>query len=98
MSYGLSFSPEFYYGEGYDYCNLPPQTDQPKSLLQALVSMPTNEWERYCDEVLRTDPDTDMALVEAMTMARETVNTCSNLTTPVEVWLDPDGFYTVRVY
>jgi hypothetical protein len=26
------------------------------------------------------------------------VNTCSNIDTPVSVWLDPKGYYTVEVY
>jgi len=25
-------------------------------------------------------------------------DTCTNLTTPVEVWIDRDGFYTLLVY
>lgn len=41
--------------------------------------------------------DTELAAADVLDKVRET-NTCSNLTVPVRVWIDPKGDYTLTIY
>jgi hypothetical protein len=84
MMFDLGFSEEFFMGEGYDYCVLPPKTELPTSVLQALVSMHPKDWAVYCRTVLDVEPDAEAALPMAMRQVRR-VNSCTSLTPPVEV-------------
>lgn len=94
MAFDLSFSEEFFTGT-VDY---PERSETPTSVLQALVSMEPAEWAEYCREHLNgVDPDAECAARAALKRVRE-VNTCTDLRSPVEVWLEPEGYYSVRVY
>lgn len=102
MTFCLSFSPEFFSGDD----PYPMASDRPTSILQAIVSLPgvtQVELARDCldwdDELLaKVEPwETETFAFEVLDLARS-VDTCTDLTTPVEVWLDPEGFYRVDVY
>ena len=98
MSFSLSFTEEFYTGEGYSYDEPPPESETPTSVLQALVSMHPDDCAEYCRSVVKVEPDDSTAYRAAIKYIRETVDTCTDIRSPVEVWLDPDGFWTVLVY
>lgn len=100
MSYELSFAPEFFTGEEL----YPAPTDEPRSLLEAIVSLPDETFREVCLATGLTTPEladfyvqSEMAPFELLEHARR-VDSCSNLSVPVEVWLDEGGFYTVEVY
>ena len=95
MSYGLSFSNEFFVGEeGTD--ELPKKSSRPTNVMQALFSMPAKRWREMCREVFGCHPDF-VNLDTALSKVQET-NTCSNLDVPVTVWIDEEGYFTVDVY
>jgi len=90
MSYSLSFSPEFYDSED-DY-----SADRPFTVRQALEAMPDDRWAELAREVFGCEPeflDTDTV----MQKIAET-DTCGTLSSPVDVWIDPEGYFTVDVY
>ena len=69
---------------------------RPTSVYQAIVSLNENVWKKIAEEVFATDPerlDPMMVLDEV----RRT-DTCSNLDSPVQVWIDKQGWYDVLVY
>ncbi len=91
MAYGHSFNPAFYGSP--DHAE---QTDRPTSVCDALRSMPDEVWDEMCREVFGCDPDyvdLDTALGKVID-----TDTVSNLTVPVRVWIDLEGYYTVDVY
>jgi len=66
------------------------------SVEKSLKRMSDEAWNEMIKEVFNCDPDfvdTDMVLRQI-----EKVNTCSNLTVPVEVWIDEEGYFTVDVF
>lgn len=107
MAYDLSFDPSFFFAEGEPYdCTL--DLDglrngivKPTSVYQALCVLsdedliaafnaypgPNAKW------TLSYRPDEEWL----MATIYET-NTCSNLDSPVEVWIDPDGEHRIKVY
>ena len=100
MSYGLSFSSEFFTGDGINYggawtgdC---PVSNPPCCVADALAAMPASRWKAMARDVFRCEPH----FVDVFTvMAKiEETDTCSDLRSPVEVWIDPEGFYTVEVH
>jgi hypothetical protein len=98
MSFDLSFSQEFLYGEGYSIDEPPPRSDKPTSVLQALVSLSDEELEELRESVgIDILVSYDTAIAEIFDRVRET-NTCTNLRSPVEVWIDPKGWHTLLVY
>lgn len=97
MAFDLSFTQEFFFGEGYDYDNPPPKSELPTSVLQALVSMDRLDWEDYCQEELHVGSEASTALPRAMKRIRG-VDTCTSLSSPVEVWLEGQGHWTLMVY
>ena len=86
MSYSLSsFSDDFFYG-------LTTFSDRPTSVEQALISMEDEAWEAMIEDLDLYD-----GINEVIERIKET-DTCVGLYSPVEVWIDPDGFYTILVY
>lgn len=70
---------------------------KPTSIEQALWEMSYDNW---IDMVRKLFPDyhfQDIGINDVMTLIRET-NTCTNLDPPVEVWIDEDGDYKIKVY
>ena len=113
MAYELSFSPEFFFAEGEPYdCTL--DLDglrngivKPVSVYQALCAMsdedliaafeaisPPENRPAWSGALLDCGRPDELWLWDSI---MET-NMCSNLDTPVEVWIDPEGEYTIKVY
>ncbi len=67
-------------------------------LYNTLVSLPEVELSDMRSEFdIADEASFDAVIAQLMAMVRE-VSTCSNLNVPVEVWIDSEGWYTVRVY
>ncbi len=102
MAYSLSFNREFFSGDGeVDMYSIQP-SNRPTSVLQAIISLSNEEKINIAKEVMEsTNPefyvDSESFEFDVLEKVRET-NTCSNLDTPVSVWIDPEGWYTVEVY
>lgn len=103
MSYSLSFSPEFFLAEGepYDRKELAlNEKGQPTSVYSALCLMHDHEpaeWARLAKEVYQLAPHVFLNPDTVLATVCET-NTCSNIDSPVEVWIDPEGDFRVKVY
>lgn len=105
MAYELSFSPEFFLGEGepYDRSDLcVNRKGKPTSVWSAIAMMAQEEpqnWKNMAKEVFDLpQKDAHLLMAEAVLDKIRETNTCSNLSSPVEVWIDSDGTYTVEVY
>lgn len=97
MTYSLSFSDEFFAGP--DETEMNPselRSERPTSVYQAIASMNGPEWDNMCRCIFDADPEF-VSIETVMAMVRET-NTCSDLRSPVRVWIDEEGLCTVRVY
>lgn len=112
MPYSHSFAAEFYYAEGepYDRADLALNAaGNPISLYSAILKKLQDEaWRVEVLEALlpaakpivprQSCPGIDdIAAFELLEMARRT-DTCTNLSSPVEVWLDEAGDFRVEVY
>lgn len=99
MSYELSFSPEFFHGEfGEEGVEV---TDKPRSVLEALYSLEISTVKLIMKDVLGIDWQENYLpedIFRLLLLQIRKVNTCSNLSTPVEVWIDELGDYTIEVY
>ncbi len=93
MSYSLSFSDSFYC-EGDPDCLMP--SDRPTCVYQAILSIQDDQCNQIAREVFGIDPQhlDPMAVLDRV---RQT-NTCSDLESPVQVWIDPQGSFDVLVY
>lgn len=95
MAFELSFAPEFFVGphdlEGVEF-----DKERPTSVYQALSVMPEAEWNAMAEEVFCVPPD-ELEIDRVMDEIRE-VNTCRDLRSPVEVYIDRDGWHSVLVY
>lgn len=89
MTHQHNFSPAFY----GDVHNCGP-CDQPTNLADALASM--ENWYAMCCEVFDCGPY-DVSIEDVLIKAIKT-NTVGNLSSPVLVWIDPDGHFAVNVY
>jgi len=93
LSYALSFSPDFFCG-GDPKATEP--SPRPTSVCQAIASMSRETWDEMAHEVFRMKPG-DLDCGTVLDKVRET-NTCANLDSPVQVWIDEQGRYDVLVY
>ncbi len=93
MAYALSFTPSFFRDE-FEVHPFP--WGRPESVEQALIQVSSETWEQIAHRVFNCDP----ILLDTETVIRkiEETNTCLNLDSPVEVCIDPDGEFTVRVF
>ena len=104
MSYGLSFSEEFFVGNGeYDYYKMPASAT-PTSVLQAVVTLDRDELSKigvdvfgYTQEVAEIWADSESCAMDIVDKVRQT-DTCDSLQSPVNVYIDSDGFYSLSVY
>lgn len=95
MSFELSFAPEFFIGP-YDLEGIEFDKDRPTSVYQAIMVMPDKEWA----ELARAVFGVEMGMLEIDTVIdkiRE-VDSCTDLRSPVEVWIDEIGCYSLLVY
>lgn len=94
----LSFAPEFFVGP-HDLdqsVDLSPSNKKPSSVYQAIHAMSEEGFAEMARDVFGCDPD----FVDAfMVLAKiQETNTCRDLRSPVEVWIDEEGWHTVSVY
>ncbi len=102
MSYSLSFSEEFYTDETFPYDTK--KSKRPTNVYQAIISMPVSEVRQMAKDVFGIKEDrfgywyhSESFGSDVLDKIRET-DTCSNLDSPVRVWIDPEGNYSVLVY
>jgi hypothetical protein len=104
MSYSLSFSEEFFTDKTYPYETKP--SERPTTVYQAIISLRKHELMAIAKDVLKCKhPYLEVTAEDfagkVLDKVRET-NTCSDIFsrsgTPVSVWIDPEGWYTVEVY
>lgn len=91
MPYGLSFSPDFFRREADA-----PASSRPTSIEQAVMSLSGETWAALAENVFSVDPS-QLDVATVLRTIQET-NTCGNLDSPVEVYIDPAGDFTVLVY
>lgn len=101
MSYSLGFSPEFFLAEGepYDRSDLALNSDgNPISVYSAIAKLrkDSKAWEELARNVFNCGPE---FLTEETVLGKiwET-DTCRNLTVPVEVYIDPEFNFSVKVW
>lgn len=99
MAYSLSFSPEFFLQEGEPYDGGPEPSERPTSVWHAIESMrllDPKRWAELASEHFKVPAEylTQETVLEAV----QATDTCSNLGTPVEVWIDPEGYYRLEIY
>ncbi len=93
MAFELSFSPEFFVAP-HDLDGVPFDKKRPVSVLQAIKSMSDEDWKLMVEEVFDgNEPGVD----QVMKKIQET-NTCRDLRSPVEVYIDDEGYHSVEVY
>jgi hypothetical protein len=94
MPYQLSFTEEFFMGAA---TLEPPVKDKPKSVYEALEVMPEDEWEEMCNHLFPKVHYEIIDIEDVMDLIKAT-DTCSNLDSPVEVWVDEDGDFKINVH
>ena len=91
MPHGLSFSPDFF-RNGPDAG----EDGRPTSVEAAVTGMSQETWAALAEEVFGVDPS--QLDVETVLRRIQETNTCGNLDSPVEVYIDPEGEFSVLVY
>jgi len=96
MAFSLSFSPEFYVGPydleaGVDF-----DAERPTSVFQALQAMDDETWAELAREVFGCEPGR-LEVDTVIDKIRET-DTCRDLRSPVEVYIDPEGYHSILVH
>ena len=101
MSYELSFTDAFFYPEEADLeIYDAPLTPKPTNLYDAIcrwAALEPDEFIAVCHEAA-INPEDMYAEWLLTDYARYAINTCTSLTSPVEVWLSKNMDYTVKVY
>jgi len=96
LSHSLSFSREFFEGDRSARIEHLRSSRRPASICQAILSLSHATWGALAEQVFGVDPlqlDVSMVLCKI-----EETNTCLNLDSPVEVFIDPAGDFTLLVY
>lgn len=97
MPYELSFAPEFFLAEGEPYDGGPEHGDRPCSVWGAILLALGDPVQRAeIAAVVRCLPQ--FLTPEEVLEQVQKVNTCSNLDTPVRVWIDSEGWLTLAVW
>jgi hypothetical protein len=99
MSYSLSFSESFFTDETFPYDTEP--SERPTTVYQAIISLPRREQVVIAREVLGSKHPVLHVMSESfacdvLEKVRET-DSCADLSSPVEVYIDPEGWYSVLV-
>jgi hypothetical protein len=101
MAFSLSFAPDFFKREGDD--DLTPENIEsnigkgPTSCYQALLLKTEDQWNEIAREVFGLDNGDDLDCDTVIDKIRET-NTCGDMGSPVDVWIDDEGYFTLDVY
>jgi hypothetical protein len=93
MPFSLSFSDKFWYDcslEKVDPC-------KPRNVFDALEVMEDSDWDEMCAYIYPRAPAEMIDIESIMDVIRET-NTCTNLDSPVEVWVDQGGDFRIKVW
>lgn len=93
MTHALHFSADFLC---HDDPELIEPSDRPISLYQAIVSIEKETWWDLARHFFGVLPDRLTA--DAVLRKAIETDTCDNPVSPVEVWIDPKGRYTVAVH
>lgn len=102
MSFSLSFSPEFFLatGEPYDRADLALNADgEPFSVYSAIAMMQMKrkrDWNRMAREVFGCKGE-HLSAETVLDKIHET-DSCGQLHSPVDVWIDSEGHYRVDVH
>lgn len=96
MAFSLSFSPEFFVGPHDLEGGVEFDAERPTSVFQALTTMSDEDWASLARDVFGCEPDF-LDVDTVMAKIRET-DSCRDLRSPVEVYIDSDGWHSVRVY
>lgn len=99
MTYSLSFVSEFFKTPDdrsfEEISNADLEENPPTSVCEALLAMPDEEWDEMATNL---GFPLDVCEIDDILRVVEETNTCSNLDSPVEVWIDQKGSYRVLVY
>ena len=93
MTYALSFDSDFYLDQ--EPATVKP-SNCPTCVYQAILSLSDKTWNNIARDVFQCD-DKSLSVETVLAKVVET-NTCSNLDSPVQVWIDKEGWYDVLVY
>lgn len=93
MPYALSFTEEFFCEGDPDAVEA---SDRPTSVYQAIRSLSDETWEQIARDVFGVEADR-LDPLTVLDRVRET-NTCSNLDSPVRVWIDEEGWYDLLIF
>jgi hypothetical protein len=96
MTYALSFAPDFFWGDGPDSPSALKPSARPTRICQAIVSLRQETWDAMAEHVFGIDSAV-LNLSTVMAKIAET-NTCRNLYSPVEVFIDAASDFSVLVY
>lgn len=91
MAYSHSFAAGFY-GDVYEAA----PCKRPTNLADAIASMEEHIWSAMARDVFDCDPE--FLDVETVFNKAIETDTVSDLCSPVNVWIDSEGFYTVEVF
>ena len=94
MPFSLSFSPEFFLGT--DEPEMIERSNRPLSVLQAIVSLTEEQRAEIAREVFGCE--TEELSAELILERVQKTDTCTDLSSPVEVWIDDEGFQSLLVY
>lgn len=104
MAMCLSFSEEFFSGDGtYDYYEMPP-SDRPTNVLQAIRSLDDETRKGIAKDVLGIDEENLDFAINAETFDMDVLDkirendSCDDASSPVTVYIDRHGWYSVTVY
>lgn len=99
MSFSLCFGPEFFFAEGEPYDGGPEASERPISVWHAIESMrqlDPEQWADMASEVFGVEPE--VLTAETVLEKIQETNSCRDLSSPVEVYIDEDGWFSVEVY
>ena len=69
----------------------------PTSVQQALLEMDSAEWYRIVDILFEEYTAGEITISDVMSLVRET-NTCDGPDSDLNVWIDEDGDFKIKVY
>lgn len=96
LTYALSFSPEFFSGDGSVELDELRVSRRPTNVAQAIISLSQETWSALAEQAFGVNPS-QLDLSAVLRKIEET-NTCLNLDSPVEIFIDAEGDFTVLVY
>ena len=95
MAFELSFSPEFFIGP-YDLEGVDFNKERPVSVYQAIQAMSDEDFVSLAEDVFDCSPD--FVDVDTVLNKIQETNTCRDIRSPVEVYIDEGGYHSVFVY